>query len=313
MEKIKNFGVSTLFMAVAAGKKSTEAVEIKRYIGLGTCKVLCVNPNAAQIKELMGYEPKEEPTYTGTQEVEGKQVPYVRISFVVRTVPEWCNGIDTTQMLTYYIRNQYRKGSTSGKYQVIDEYGRTAWASKETIDAKAQIMYSNGPANITTNYRPAYVGEDELTDFIKTFINIPNPANYVNGTWVMKTGEELKDCLCRLDEIPNYFKNDIKEIKETVALQPENYIKVLFGIRTTDDGKEYQDVYTKTLRTPVTDRKRNAFQAEIEERKNAGALSNRYYEFCELKEYKLEGTDYTSVPKSEDPFAGDNNADTPWG
>lgn len=308
---VKDFGVSTLFMAVAAGNKSTDAAEIKRYIGVGACKVIGVNPTGAQIKKLMGYEPKEEPVYTGTQEVEGKQIAYARICLVLQTIPEKCNGIEMTQMLNFFIRNQYRNGATSGKWQVIDEFGRTAWATKETIDNKAQIMYSNGPANVTTNYRPCYVGEEELTEFIKTFINIPNPANYVNGTWVMKTGEELKSSLCRLDEIPNYFKGNVKEIKDTIALQPENYVKVLFGIRTTDDGKEYQDVYNKVLRSSATNYEK--LQAEIEDRKNNGALANRTYEFCELKEYKLESTNYSESSSNDDPFAGGNSDNTPWG
>ena len=114
-------------MAVAKGTKSAEAAEIKRFIGIAPCYVVAVNPNKDQIKSLMGYEPKEEPVYTGVQDVDGKQINFARITFVIKTDVEKC-GIETTQMMTFFIRNQYRKGSQSGKYQVIDEYGRTAWA-----------------------------------------------------------------------------------------------------------------------------------------------------------------------------------------
>lgn len=303
-------------MAFSRGQVSSEPTEIKRYVGVAPVKVLAVNPSKAQIKELMGYEPAEEPVYVGTQEVDGKQVNYARIDFVVRTVAEDCNGIETTQRMTFFIRNQYRKGSQSGKYQVIDEYGRTAWATEEVIKAKGKIYYKDGAmeANITTNYRPCYVGEEELTNFIKNYLNIPNPANYVNGVWVMKSGDELNDCLCRLDEVTNYFKGNFKEIKDAIALQPTNKVKVLFGIRMDNNGREQQDIYTRTvLRNSSTNL--TALQKEIEDSKNNGGLQNRTYEFTELKEYKVTPTDFNSTAStSEDPFASAAVSDeaTPW-
>ena len=301
----KNF----LFM-LSKGAASTDAAEIKRYIGVAPCKVLCVNPTKDQIKELMGYEPKEAPVYTGKQDVDGKQVEYARITFVIKTDAEKC-GVDTTQMMTFFVRNQYRKGSQSGKYQVIDEYGRTAWATEEVIKAKGKIMYKDGAmeANVTQNYRPAYIGEEELTNFIKAYLNIPNVMDYVNGTWVMKTGDALNDALCRLDEVPAYFKGDFKEIKDAVALQPNNKVKVLFGIRTDDSGREYQDVYTgvvlKSNSTNVT-----GLQKAVEDSKNNGGLANRIYEFCDIKEYKPTPTNFEEPSTASDPFA--NAGSTPW-
>ena len=299
---------NTLFMAFAKGQESKEASEIKRYIGFAPVKILAVNPNKAQIKELMGYEPTEEPVYTGTQEVDGAKVPYARIDFIVRTVAEQANGIEITNRLTFFLRNQYRKGSQSGKYQVIDEFGRTAWANEDVIKAKAKIMYKDGTmeANVTQNYRPAYVGEEELTVFIKRYLNIPEVMEYVNGTWVMKANTD--DSLCRLDEITKYFKGDFSEIKDAIALQPNNKVKVLFGVRTTDDGKEYQDLYTTVLRNNSNNY--TAIQKEIEERKANGGLSNRYYEFCELKEYEVTPTN-VSEKKADDPFAS-ADVETPW-
>lgn len=302
-----------ILFLLAAGAASTEASEIKRYIGIAPCRVLCVNPNKNQIKALLGYEPKEEPVYTGVQEVDGKPVNYARITFVIRTDAEKC-GIETTQMMSFFIRNQYRKGSQSGKYQVIDEFGRTAWATEDVIKAKGKIYYKDGAmeANISQNYRPIFVGEEELTNFLKAYLNIPNVMDYVNGSWVMKTGDALKDSLCRLDDINNYFKGNFNEIKSAIDLQPTNKVKVLFGIRT-DGDKEYQDVYTRTvLRNNSTNIA--ALQKEIEESRNAGGLSNRIYEFCDLKEYKVEATDFSNTDVASDPFANaaPSNDGTPW-
>ena len=71
---------NVLMMAVSKGNVSTEAVEIKKYVGIGAVTVIGVNPTKAEIKELMGYEPKEEPTYVGTSEIDGKQVMASRLT-----------------------------------------------------------------------------------------------------------------------------------------------------------------------------------------------------------------------------------------
>lgn len=296
-------------MAIANGNISTDATESPKYVGVGVCKVIGFNPTKAQYKELLGYEPNNEPAYVGVQEVQGKNIPFARISFVVKTIPELSNDIETTQLLTFFIRNQYRVGSQSGKFQVIDEYGRTAWADKATIDAHAQIMYSNGPAQISQNYRPLYVGEEALTTFIKALVNIPDPATYQNGAWVMKSSEELKECYCRLDDIPNYFKGNFKEIKDTLALRPDNKIKVVFGIRTTDSGQEYQDLYNEMV-LKSSSNNITKIQKEIEDRQANGALSNRYYEYTPLHEYKVEPTDVSTPAQTDDPFA--NAESTSW-
>lgn len=302
---------SVMFLSIAKGTESVDAAPRKNYIGVGTVQILKVNPNKAQIKELMGYEPNEEPVYYGMQDVEGKQVPYARISFVIKTVADKCNGIETTQMLTFFLRNQYRQGSTSGKYQVIDAYGRTAWATKETIEKKEQIMYANGPAQIAKTYRPALVGEPELIDFLIKYLGIPAPANYVNGAWVEKDAEALKDCMCQLDCIKDYFNGKFDEIKAAIDLRPTNKFKVLFGIRTNDEGREFQDVYANmVLRNNTTDYSK--LKKEIDERKANGALSNRIYEFTDIHEYVPTPTNFGATEASSDLPFGEAGPVTPW-
>lgn len=302
-------------MAFAKGQVSTEAIDFKKFIGVGTVSVLAVNPNKAQIKELMGYEPQEEPVYTGVQEIDGKKVNYARVDFIVKVDSEK-HGIDYVGRMTYFIRNQYRRGSQSGKYMVLDNYNNSAWATEDTIRAKTQVMYSNGPAKLIGEYRPAYVGEYELTNFIRQYLVIgsagdTNGFDYVNGTWVEKTGDALKDCECWFTpaEMQAMFNGDFSAIKTAIALQPTNKVQVLFGVRTDDAGKEYQDIYTGyVLRNSSNSVAK--LQEKIEEAKASGALSNRTYEFCPLKEYKVEATDFNNT-NTEVPFA-ENNGPTPW-
>lgn len=305
-----------LMMAVSKGNASTEAPEIKRYEGVTAVTIVGINPNKAEIKELMGYEPKEEPTYVGTSEIDGKQVNFARIDFIVRPDAEKTHVNDAFRM-TYFIRNQYRKGSQSGKYMVVDAYNNTAWGTEEDIKAGNPIVYSNGPAKILGKYRPAYVGEWELMNFIRQFLCIgsageTNGYDYINGSWVPKTGDALKDCECSFtpEEIQQMFKGNFSCVKDAIALQPTNKVKVLFGIRTTE-GREYQDIYTNyVLRNSATSTSK--LQEKIEESKAAGGLSDRTYDyFGDLREYKVEATDLTEAPA--DPFAAAAAGNTPWG
>jgi hypothetical protein len=127
------------------------------------------------------------------------------------------------------------------------------------------------------------------------------------------SADKLKDCECSFsnDELEMMFKCNFTPVKESLALQPNNEVRVLFGIRTTDDGKEYQDIYTRPLRLRVNNWE--AIQQEIEEAKERGGLQNRTYEFCDLKEYKPTPTDFTQSASSDDlPFGEATKDPTPW-
>ena len=282
-----------LFMAFSAGKESTESGEFKRYIGVASVRVLAVNPTKSEQEKLYNTTLDKDPEYVGNVNVNGKDVQNVRISFVVKTDEEKC-GIDMTTNVTFFLQNAPRMGSQSGKYQIIDKYGRTAWATEEDIKAKQIPVYSNGkPANIDADYRQAYVGEEELTNFIKNYLNIPNVQKYMDGEW--KLVDNPSECEARLDKIADYFKGNFAELKSIISLQPNNKIKVMFGVRTSEDGKEYQAVYTRmTLRNGVSDYSR--LDKDLQEAKQNGAYSTTEFSVCPIKEYKIEATPVDDLP-----------------
>jgi hypothetical protein len=199
--------------------------------------ILAVNPSGAEMEKLLGVAPKEEPVYTGTDEK--LKVPNCRVTFIVQ--PIGCEEV-SPQTITFFL-TKAPMISQSGKCKVIDKYGRTCWVTKEEFKAKAIPMYANGPANVDKNYKPCIVGQEELTNFIKNFLGINNPMRYdkTTNTWYM--GPNPQDCECSLDNIDSYFTGDISEIKKAIAMQPENSVTVMFGIRTTQEGKQYQAFY----------------------------------------------------------------------
>ena len=294
---MKNFS----FMAFSVGKESTEGGVIKRYIGVAPVKVLATNPTKAELESLYNTTLDKDVEYTGVQDNEGTKVPYARIDFVVKTVPEKSNGIEMTTKISYFVRKEYRFNRDKSKVQVIDKYGRTAWVTKEQANAHEIPQYKNGPANLDKDYRPAYVGEEDLTNFIKTYLNIPNVQKYVDGKWELV--DNPSECEARLDGIDKFFAGDFKELKEIMSYQPNNKVKVLFGVRTTDDGKQYQAAYTQmVLRNGVTDFSK--LDSDLADRKEAGAYSTTEFEVVPIHEYNVESTSVEDLPAATEAPKG---------
>lgn len=298
-------------MAVSKGQKTVDAVSRVLYEGMGAVKVLGVNMSKAELEKIYGREIEEEPKYLGESTVrvkgadgteEEKKYPNVRVTFIVETDPEKCNGIDTITNHTFFLQKRYRQNNAGDKFQVIDKYGRTAWATRAEIEAHTTELTKNDgtkyQANIDKDYRPAFVGEEALTLFIKNYLNIANVMSYVNGQWVPNPKVDAADCEVRLDSIEKYFKGDFKELKEIANYQPDNLVWIMFGVRTTDENRQYQTTYTDMCyKAAVTDFSK--LDAEIQNRKNSGYLRDTDYSVAPLHEYVVEA----STPTLEEAAA----------
>lgn len=304
--------VGFTFMAFAKGAESKEGNSIAKYIGVAPVFILGVNPNKEQLEKLYDTQLENAPEYISEVEVDNDKhkVPNVRLDFIVKTDAEKCGGIEFTTKVAFFIRKEYRYNRDHTKVQVIDEYGRTCWVTVEQAKSHEIPMYKNGPANISKNYRPAYHGEEELTNFLKAYLNIPNVMKYVNEQWVMV--DNPQDCEARLEKIESYFKGDFSELRSAVALQPTNKVKVLFGIRTTDDNKQYQAVYNQMfLKNNITDYSK--LDKDLQERKAAGAYPTTEFIVGDLKEYNVEATDFSNTSGSNNDLPFDSTpSDTPW-
>lgn len=304
----KNIGLN--FMAFSKGTESTEGNVVKKYVGVGSVFVLGVNPNKEELEKLYNTQLENAPEYLSEVEVgeDKHKVPNVRIDFIVKTDAEKCGGIEFTTKVTFFIRKEPRVNRDGSKVQVIDKYGRTAWVTKEQYKNKEIPVYSNGPANIDKDYRACFYGEEELTNFIKAYLNIPNVMKYIDGKWIMV--DNPTDCEARLEHIEDYFKGNFSELREAIALQPTNKVKVLFGVKTTDDNKQYQAIYTQMfLMNKVTNYSK--LDKDLQDRKSAGAYPTTEFIVCDLKEYTVEATDFNNTNSSDMPFP-EVGSPSPW-
>ena len=309
-----NKKVGYAFMAFSKGNVSSEGNSVKRYVGVGSGFVFALITNKAVVEKFYNTQLENDPEQLGEIEVgeDKHKVQNVRLDFIVKTDAEKCGGIEFTTKVAFFIRKEYRYNRDQTKVQVIDKYDRTAWVAIEQAKSHEIPIYKNGPANIDSDYRPAYHGEEELTNFIKAYLNIPNVMKYVNNTWVMV--DKPEDCEARLESIAEYFKGNFKELRDVIALQPNNKVKVLFGIRTTDDNKQYQAVYNQMfLKNNITDYSK--LDADLQERKAAGAYPTTEFTVGDLKEYDVEPTDLSNSGVAGDmpfPAANDAAGGTPW-
>lgn len=315
---MKNKKEAKVFMAFASGSESKENVR-KLYKGIAPVFVRAVNPNKTVLSSFYGVDIEEDPVYMGETEIGNddnkKKVPQVRIDFLVITNPEKSNGIEMRTKISFFIKKAFRYNRDNTKVQVIDKYGQTAWPTIEEAKVHAIPQYENGPANLDADYRPAYIGEEDLVGFIKAYLNIPNPSfSYKDkntGEIVVKTLPNLDDALARLDGIDNYFKGDFKELESILKLQPNNLVKACFGVRTTDENKQYQVVYTqKFLKNVITDYSR--LDKDIQDRKDAGSYSTTEFSTEPLHEYNVEPTNF-STGVSQSSSEDSPSASGPWG
>ena len=288
-------------MAFGKGNVSTEGTEIKRYTGIASVFVKGVNFNKAELEKFYGREIENEPTYIS--ETDG--VKQVRLDFFVEADPASVlhPEIEFKSKISFFLRNAPRLNRDNTKKQIIDKYGRTAWATEDEINAKQIPVYSNGkPANIDKDYRVAYDGEEQLIQFLIAYLSIDSVQKYNQDTkeWSLISNDPnvLADCEAGLDNIDKYFSGNVNELKDVLKIQPNNKLKALFGVKTTENG-QYQDVYTrmflKNKATTYTSLEKNLASA-----KENGAYPNTEFEVSPLHEYVINPTNFGAAPVETD-------------
>jgi hypothetical protein len=288
---------SKIFMAFGKGVDSAKETVINRYIGVGSVGIVAINPTKEELEKLYNTTLDSEPEYFGKSNNNGKEVETARVAFLVKPDPV-ATGLDITPIsVAFFLNKDYRYNNDGTKIEVIDEYGNSGWATKEQLQNHSRLLSKDGkPLKISTNYRPAYVGEIRLTSFIKAYLGVPDAFEYVDNTWQLRADAELG--IARFENVENMFKGDFSEVKEIIAYQPENKVKVLFGVKKDDDGRMKQAFYRDMfLRNKTTNYSK--LDADVKDRKNNGAYPTTDFEVCDLKIYDVKATNLAEAPAQQ--------------
>lgn len=313
-------------MAFAKGTESKEAANIVRYIGVAPVFIKAVNPSKKEYEDIFQTTLAEDPKYvTDVTDADGNTYKNARISIILMPDAEKIGFNMSYQRLDLFVRNCPRYNKDKSKAQIIDKYGRSAWASIEDIKAKKVPLDKNGnPLNIDADYKVALIGQVELTNFIKTYLGIPDIHIYDNVArkWIQNPRVNPADCICEFEHLESIFKGNFYEVKEALSYQPTNRVKVMFGIRTDFvTGREYQQIYTglflKNSSTSYI-----SFQKEINNMETQAALKGQSlrvkYSADPIKEYTVVPTVITPTevpiptPVSDNPLGAPENSEFPW-
>ncbi len=270
-----------VFLTVGGVKESKDiAGEFKKYIGIAPCQVVAVNPTLKELNDL-GVNFKSEPEYVGTLDVDGKQVPSVRIDFWIKTYNTLGDGKEVLSRVSYRILKSMVKSNDGTKVKVVDEFNRDAWATKDEFQKHEIPTYSSGKkANVSENYIAEYRGYQKMVAFLRQFLSIEDVWDYDN----MCEKADKQNYALTFDNIDAFFKGDVSEIKEAIALAPNNRVRVMFGVKTKEDGNTTQETFSDYVgKNGYT--KFDKFAEVLNERKANGAYPTTEFEACKIKEY----------------------------
>ena len=318
MKELKKNSVS--FLAIGKTQESSDVQEgFKRYLGYSNSYIVAVNPNKAELEQIYGRDIEKDPVYVGEDE-KGK---FDYIHFSVKTDPDDGkivardgsvipgHGIETINRLMVTLRPTQAVTQDGTQVTVIDACGNYGRMSKEDAEAHKKPVSINGKdLRILPDYKIAFEGQDILTHILKTYLAMGNGFDYKNGTWIPKANP-LEDEF-RFEDVKKLFAGDASEIRTAISYQPNNKIKLLYGIRTADDGKQYQQVCSRDkfiLRSNASNDKIAKMDADLQDAYNRGSFQNVEYKVQKLQEYDVEATNLDAAPAAT---SEGNDGKMPW-
>ena len=129
--------------------------------------------------------------------------------------------------------------------------------------------------------------------------------DYKDGQWVMKKDPSDSEVALDMDAL---FKGNVAELQELTKLAASYLVKAAVGVRTNDEGKQYQAVFTrKFAKNAVTNYSK--IDAAITEFQSNGGAPNTEFSVEPLHENTVTATEF--APKAAE--AGDMPFDAPTG
>lgn len=202
-------------------KEQTSLPEFSKKVGLFEAKVVAINPDAEEYKEVLNIELKEDSKaleYLGTS-TDGNTTLRVDI---------WLEEVRHKDKfkVTFFLENKEKVNKDGTKKQYINSIGTCSW--------------SDDPNNLPTwftsrEYRVAFVGEEELYNFLRT--------------WLGELDYRDAETTLSLDW-KKLMKGNTKDIKDQVNGEWCTNVVALATIKTVikdDETKEYQGVYNKAF------------------------------------------------------------------
>jgi hypothetical protein len=202
-------------------REQKQVQEFAKKVGLFEAEVVAINPTAEEYKEILDIELPAESKAT---EYLGKS----RDGNTYLRVDVWLKDIKSGDKFktTFFLEDKERENKDGSKKQYINNIGKCAWA--------------NDPNNLADwfakrDYRVAYVGEEELYEFLRT--------------WLSKLDYTKENTVVQADW-KKLMKGNLSELRSQVnGAYCTNIGALATVVMKEKDGetKEYQGVYNKAF------------------------------------------------------------------
>ena len=252
----------------AFGKEQSAGGSVKKlHTGAANFKVVGINPTKEELEAIYGRELNFDPEYTGTTTVTDsdgeREARQIRLDFYLHNEDE-----DLTEKLQFYVADTHHK-SQSGKYKVINSFGKDTWLTEDAI--KTKTLPDNMQWYNNDGVKVAKRGEVELISFLVNLLNLP---------WDTSKVADVSECYARIDkeEWAKIFTGDVSLLKGLID-STNNKIGILLGVKTKGDGGLVQTSFNRhTLRQYVIGSTRaDKFKyilKDLKEAQDAGAFGN---------------------------------------
>lgn len=234
------------FAGVSVGKV------FDRYIGSAKFDIVAVMPTKEEL-EALGFQVDEEPVYLSEKKDEntGEVTTQLRVALVFRAKDE--NDKEVMFRHNIFLGKKALVGKDSGKIQVIDQYGRTAWVTEEQFNSKLIPTYTDKETGkevemqITSEYRKTFVGEEELVGIIRIARGTSDAMYYDRTSKTRKYINDLSKALCRLpvEMVVDLFTEKGIDIIRSIIPLNTNQVKLFAIMQKNSEGKLINSLYTR--------------------------------------------------------------------
>ena len=206
-------------MAISGSKREIpQGGDFPKKVGIFEAKVLAINPNAQEFKDILGIELKEDSNATNYYD-DVKEKLKVNV---------WLQDVnsDFRTIATFWLEHGEKENKDATKKQYINNIGVCSWASDPNLL----------PAWFSKRFnRVAHIGEEEFLGFVRVWLG----------------GLDFSDISTEIIlDWKKVMSGDLKDLKEQIDGEFTQTVGALATVKTTDKGdgpKSYQNIFIKSF------------------------------------------------------------------
>jgi hypothetical protein len=206
-------------MAIGGSKREIpQGGDFPKKVGIFEAKVIAINPNEREYKDILGIELKEDSNATNYYDDVKKKL---RVNVWLQDV-----NSDFKTNATFWLEHGEKENKDATKKQYINSIGVCSWASSPDL---LPVWF------LKRDYRVAHIGEEEFLGFVRIWLGGLDFSDL--STEIMLDWKKV-------------MSGDLKDLKEQIDGEFTQTVGALATVKTVDkeDGpKSYQNIFIKSF------------------------------------------------------------------